>query len=70
MNRLFDGSIEPPFRIGMACGACHIAYDPLNRRPIPSIPRGRTSTGWSATSTAASPNMLGSGMSRTASNGS
>ena len=28
-NRLFDGSIEPPFRIGMACGACHIAYDPL-----------------------------------------
>ena len=28
-NRLFDGSVEPPFRIGMACGACHIAYDPL-----------------------------------------
>src|SRR5262249_47535036 len=24
VNRLFDGSIEPPFRIGMACGACHI----------------------------------------------
>ena len=30
VNRLWDGSIEPPFRIGMACGACHIAYDPLN----------------------------------------
>ena len=29
LNRLWDGSIEPPFRIGMACGACHIAYDPL-----------------------------------------
>jgi hypothetical protein len=28
-NRLFDGSIEPPFRIGMSCGACHISYDPL-----------------------------------------
>ena len=30
VNRLWDGAIEPPFRIGMACGACHIAYDPLN----------------------------------------
>jgi hypothetical protein len=29
-NRLFDGSIEPPFRIGMSCGACHISYDPVN----------------------------------------
>ena len=29
-NRLFDGSVEPPFMIGMACGACHIAFDPLN----------------------------------------
>ena len=28
-TRLFDASIEPPFRIGMACGACHIGYDPL-----------------------------------------
>jgi hypothetical protein len=28
VNRLIDGSIEPPFRIGMACGACHIAFDP------------------------------------------
>lgn len=30
ISRVFDGSVEPPFRIGMACGACHIAYDPLN----------------------------------------
>lgn len=28
-NRLADGSIEPPFLIGMSCGACHIAFDPL-----------------------------------------
>ena len=28
-NRLFDGSIEPPFRIGMSCGACHISYSAL-----------------------------------------
>ncbi|MGI9047202.1 MAG: S8 family peptidase [Burkholderiales bacterium] len=30
ISRLLDGSIEPPFRIGMACGACHIAFDPAN----------------------------------------
>lgn len=29
-SRLADGSIEPPFLIGMACGACHIAFDPVN----------------------------------------
>ncbi|MEM1198705.1 MAG: cytochrome c [Pseudomonadota bacterium] len=28
-NKLFDAAVEPPFRIGMSCGACHIAYDPL-----------------------------------------
>lgn len=28
VSRLADGSIEPPFRIGMACGACHIAFNP------------------------------------------
>jgi hypothetical protein len=29
MNRLADGSIEPPFLIGTACGSCHISFDPL-----------------------------------------
>ncbi len=29
-KKLADGSVEPPFLIGMACGACHIAFDPLN----------------------------------------
>jgi hypothetical protein len=28
ISHLGDGSIEPPFRIGMACGACHIAFNP------------------------------------------
>jgi hypothetical protein len=28
-QRLDDGSIEPPFLIGMVCGACHITLDPL-----------------------------------------
>lgn len=30
VSHLLDGSIEPPFLIGMACGACHIAFNPLN----------------------------------------
>lgn len=38
-NRLFDGSVEPPFRIGMACGACHIAYDPLKAPADPNAPK-------------------------------
>jgi mono/diheme cytochrome c family protein len=38
LNRLWDGSIEPPFRIGMACGACHIAYDPANPPADPDNP--------------------------------
>jgi len=37
-NRLFDGRIEPPFRIGMACGACHISYDPLKPPADPNNP--------------------------------
>ncbi|HEX2134919.1 MAG TPA: hypothetical protein VHG30_03305 [Microvirga sp.] len=30
-TRLFDGSVEPPFLIGMSCGACHISHDPLKK---------------------------------------
>jgi hypothetical protein len=30
VSHLLDGSIEPPFLVGMSCGACHIAFDPLN----------------------------------------
>jgi hypothetical protein len=29
VSHLADPSIEPPFLIGMACGACHIAFNPL-----------------------------------------
>ena len=71
LNRLWDGSVEPPFRIGMACGACHIAYDPLKPpgRSEASRP-GRTSTRWSATSTAASRTCSAAACRRTGSNGS
>jgi hypothetical protein len=29
-NRLADGSIEPPFLIGVACASCHASFNPLN----------------------------------------
>lgn len=30
VNRLADGSIEPPFLIGIACASCHASFSPLN----------------------------------------
>ena len=39
LNRLADGSIEPPFLIGTSCGSCHIAFDPLNPPQDPANPR-------------------------------
>ena len=38
VRKLADGSVEPPFLIGMACGACHIAFDPLNPPDDPAHP--------------------------------
>jgi len=37
-KKLADGSVEPPFLIGMACGACHIAFDPTNPPADPAKP--------------------------------
>jgi hypothetical protein len=39
ISRLRDGSIEPPFLLGMACGACHIAFDPLAPPDDPANPK-------------------------------
>ena len=39
VSHLLDGSIEPPYLIGMACGACHIAFDPLNPPQDPAHPQ-------------------------------
>ncbi|MGE0012129.1 MAG: cytochrome c [Azoarcus sp.] len=38
-SHLQDGSVEPPFLIGTACGACHIAFDPLNPPDDPASPK-------------------------------
>jgi hypothetical protein len=37
-SHLIDGSVEPPFLIGMACGACHIAFSPLRPPANPEHP--------------------------------
>ena len=37
-SRLLDASIEPPFLVGMTCGACHIAFNPLKPPADPEHP--------------------------------
>jgi len=37
-SRLLDASVEPPFLIGMSCGACHIAFNPLKPPVDPANP--------------------------------
>jgi hypothetical protein len=39
VSHLADGSVEPPFLIGISCGSCHIAFDPLDPPADPSHPR-------------------------------
>jgi hypothetical protein len=39
ISHISDGSIEPPFLVGMACGACHIAFDPVHPPTDPAHPR-------------------------------
>jgi hypothetical protein len=38
VSHLADASIEPPFLIGMACGMCHISFDPLHPPKDPANP--------------------------------
>jgi hypothetical protein len=38
VSHLMDGSVEPPFYIGMACGACHIAFHPAKPPKDPAHP--------------------------------
>lgn len=63
-NRLFDGSIEPPFRIGMACGACHISYDPVNPPANPNSPKWGNIGGLIGNQFSRVSQMLASGMSQ------
>ncbi len=61
VNRLLDGSVEPPFRIGMACGACHIAYKPDNPPADPNNPKWENIDGLVGNQYSRISNLLGSG---------
>ncbi|MEP6886722.1 MAG: cytochrome c [Nitrospirales bacterium] len=61
-SRLTDGSIEPPFRIGMACGACHIAFDPLRPPKHPAKPQWENLSGTVGNQYSRFSQILGSGM--------
>jgi hypothetical protein len=39
VRKLADGSIEPPFLIGIACGSCHIAFNPAKPPLNPEHPK-------------------------------
>lgn len=62
VNRLFDGSVEPPFRVGIACGSCHIAFDPLNPPEDPANPEWSNIDGLVGNQYSRISNLLGSGM--------
>jgi hypothetical protein len=66
VNRLFDGSIEPPFRIGMACGACHISHDPLKPAADPNNPKWENIDGLVGAQYSRISQILASGMSQNA----
>ena len=61
-TRLFDASVEPPFRIGMACGACHIGYDPLRPPADPRNPQWENINGLVGNQFSRMSQMLGSGL--------
>lgn len=60
-NRLFDGSIEPPFRIGMACGTCHIGFKPDKPPADPDNPKWENIDGLVGNQYSRVSNLLGSG---------
>lgn len=62
-TRLFDGAVEPPFRIGMACGACHIAYNPVKPPADPNAPKWENIDGLVGNQYSRISQLLGSGMS-------
>ena len=64
VNLLADGAMEPPFRIGMSCGACHIAYNPLKPPPNPNAPSWDNIDGLVGNQYSRISNLLASGMSQ------
>ncbi|MEO7192736.1 MAG: cytochrome c [Vicinamibacterales bacterium] len=63
-SRLMDGSIEPPYLIGMACGACHISFKPANPPKDPAHPSWENIDGLVGNQFTRSSEILASGMAR------
>ena len=38
-SQKYDVSIEPPYLIGLSCGVCHVAYNPINPPKNPNEPK-------------------------------
>jgi hypothetical protein len=63
-SRLLDGSVEPPFLIGMSCGACHIAFNPLRPPADPAGPKWENIDGLVGNQYSLASEVMASGMSR------
>jgi hypothetical protein len=61
-SHLIDGSIEPPYRIGMSCGACHIAFNPVKPPKDPVHPKWENLSGTVGNQYGRFAQILGSGM--------
>ncbi|MGZ5111250.1 MAG: hypothetical protein ACXWGX_17050, partial [Usitatibacter sp.] len=64
VSKLADASVEPPFLVGMSCGACHIAFDPANPPANPAHPKWENIKGLIGNQYTRMSELLGSGMSR------
>jgi hypothetical protein len=38
-KQIADQSLEPPYRIGLACAGCHVSHNPINPADNPSLPQ-------------------------------
>jgi hypothetical protein len=61
-NRITDGSIEPPFLVGISCGSCHIAFNPLKPPKDPVHPKSDNLSGTVGNQYSRFSQILGSGM--------
>lgn len=64
VSKLADGSVEPPFLVGTACGACHIAFNPANPPKDGAHPKWENILGLIGNQYIRKSEVLGSGMSR------
>ncbi|MBI4001207.1 MAG: cytochrome c [Nitrospira defluvii] len=61
-SRIADGSIEPPFLVGISCGSCHIAFNPLSPPKNPAHPKWENLSGTVGNQYSRFSQILGSGM--------